>query len=116
MLGNVKYVEVATSSVYSYHRTLWALTNNNILYSWGYNGEGQCGQNNTTNVLLPTKVNFEYSGDIKQITMLGYSSAVTVYILLNDGRIYACGDNDYQQVSKNTSATINRLVYTFQGE
>ena len=116
VLGNVKYVEVATSSIYSYHRTLWALTNNNILYSWGYNGEGQCGQNHTTNVLLPTKVNFEYSGDIKQITMLGYSSAVTVYILLNDGRIYACGDNDYQQVSKNTSATINRLVYTFQGE
>ena len=112
-MSNVKQVEVLLGRQYCYFKTIFAITNDDKLYSWGYNGEGQTCQNHTTNVLVPTLVDFEYSDKIVQISCGGYSSANNIFILIEDGRVFACGNNDYQQISNNSCANIRRLVYTY---
>ena len=39
----------------SYYTT-YAIMSNGDLYSWGYNGTGECGIGNTTNQVLPKKI------------------------------------------------------------
>lgn len=109
-MSNVKYVQICSSREYTLYTYVFAITNDNDLYSWGYNVGGQCGQNNITNILVPTLVDFEYSDKIVQISCIGQSTSSTTMILLDDGRVFGCGDNDYQQISNNTSGYVARLV------
>ena len=108
--NNVKSFQFAKTPYETYYMYCIVLTNDNKLVTWGYNGNGQCGQNHTTNVLLPTKVNFEYSSEIKQINTCGFSAGMSTYVLLNDGRVFGTGSNDYQQISDNSCANIRRFI------
>ena len=59
---------------------------------------------------MPTIVNFEYSSEIKQINTCGFSASMSTYVLLNDGRVFGTGSNDYQQISDNSCANIRRFI------
>ena len=108
--NNVKSFQFAKTPYETYYMYCIVLTNDNKLVTWGYNGNGQCGQNHTSNVSLPTIVNFEYSSEIKQINTCGFSAGMSTYVLLNDGRVFGTGSNDYQQISDNSCANIRRFI------
>jgi len=68
--------------------------------AWGYNDFGQLGNNNTTNIRIPEM--FKLIG-IKQISCGGNHTA----ILLNNGQVYTCGNNQYGQLGRTPLTPIN---------
>ena len=95
----------AGGGTYSYFMTVLFETVNGNLYATGYDGENQVGTlggSTSTPVLIEFPVNIANIG-IKQISTGGYSSSWTWYVLLNNGDVYAWGDNDYQQARSHDS-------------
>ncbi|MDO9628657.1 MAG: InlB B-repeat-containing protein, partial [Acholeplasmataceae bacterium] len=87
-----------------------ALTSSGRLFTWGYNGEGQLGDNTTTNGSVPTEITDRFnlvSGDkIIQVSLgVNHSSALT-----SSGRLFMWGYNPYGQLGDST--TINKSVPT----
>ena len=64
------------------------------LYAWGYNGYGQLGQGNTTDLSVPTLVSFDQTtnGKIMEIWSTGGNYA-QMFFLTNQGKMYAMGYN-----------------------
>lgn len=81
------------------------------LWSWGYNGYGQLGTNNTTNYSIPQLVSFNQSlhGKIVEIWATGGEYG-TLYVLTNGGTLWACGYNGHGQIGDGT--VTNRSVLT----
>ena len=81
------------------------------LYSWGYNGYGQLGHNDTTSRSNPTQIGFNPAayGRIVEIWAHGGNYG-TLYVLTDLGHLYACGYNGYGQLGEGSSS--NR--YTLQ--
>ena len=61
--------------------------------AWGFNTNGQLGNNKTQNITIPDM--FKFIG-IKQISC-GFEHTA---ILLNNGQVYTCGDNQYGQLGR----------------
>lgn len=94
-LSGVK--EILASGYTTYASTQIVLLNNGDVYTWGYNGYGQCGTGNTTNVQTPTKI---ASGATKIFNHTGFNSAgVTGY--LKDKKIYLSGHRAFTSLSEN---------------
>ena len=73
-------------SPYSYH-CLW-LTQNNQIYSNGYNLFNQCGiSTNSKNINIPTLIDLNHTSTIQQISLSYYKT----YILYKDGNVYKAG-------------------------
>ena len=70
-----------------------ALMKNGTVWGWGYNGDGELGNNSAKNALTPVQVhgmgNIGFLTGIKSISG-GYAH---VLALTNDGKVYAWGDN-----------------------
>ncbi|KAL4239292.1 putative E3 ubiquitin-protein ligase herc4 [Mactra antiquata] len=66
------------------------------VFCWGSNQHGQLGIGNLelTNILSPEVIKDPPTGDIKQIAC---GEAHTLFVL-NDGRLFSCGNNDYGQL------------------
>ena len=64
------------------------------LYAWGYNGYGQLGQGNTTDLSVPTLVSFDQTtnGKIMEIWATGAQYG-QMWFLTNQGKMYAMGYN-----------------------
>ena len=115
VMDNVEYVQAISSGTYSYHRTYLALKTDKSVWTWGYNGNGQIGDNSTTNRNLPVKVRFDNSDKIVQVSQGGYSSETFWSLLLEDGRVYSWGENDYQQCYAYASSSNVRVpIRTFK--
>jgi len=87
-----------------------ALTSNGRIFMWGYNENGQLGDNTTTNKLVPTEVtnyfNLAIDDKIVQVILGGsHTSALTL-----NGRIFMWGYNEFGQLGNNS--TTNRLIPT----
>ena len=52
---NVKLTQVSCGEQYS-----WAMGNDENLYGWGWNNSGQLGDGTKANILVPTKINFDF--------------------------------------------------------
>jgi alpha-tubulin suppressor-like RCC1 family protein len=79
------------------------LTNDNKLYSWGFNLNGQLGNGTITNTSLPVVVNMTgvLSGKtITEINCSGYHSLV----LTSDGNLYSWGWNNNGQLGDGSNA------------
>lgn len=94
-------------SITSGQRHALVLTEDNILYSFGVNAEGQLGIGTTDNSDIPVKVadsadgTFINDGRVKKVTAFGTHTL----ILTTDGVVYSFGDNDYGQLGIGTSGT-----------
>ena len=80
----------------------FALDTAGKLYSWGYNGYGVLGHNNTTNLSVPTEitgVTFDNgsanAGKIKKLLVDSQQSYQRCAILTEKGKIYWTGRNEY---------------------
>lgn len=114
MTGNVDKLMVVSSGTYSYHRSIYVLKLDNTLWSCGYNGQGQLGLCHVTSpVTTLTQIMTHIGEKIVDMAFGGYSSDVTAYFLLDDGRVFAVGSNDYQQVTPyQTSDYISSIART----
>ena len=76
-----------------YSDSVYALLEDDTLYAWGDNYYGQLGLgSDEKKVSIPTKVNLP--GKIKEL-ILSQSSNGSLYAILEDGSLYAWGDNNY---------------------
>ena len=94
-LNNIKSVSANENTVY-------AVTNDGDVYTWGRNNYGQMGFGNTSDTYLPKKTSLT---NIKQISA-GYFCAEAV---TNDGYVYGAGYNpDGELGIRNSNTTIAR--------
>jgi len=88
-------------ATYCYHNGIVVLLKDGQIMTAGQNTGGVLGNNTTSDsngVLGPLLASFK-SSEVKQVSVGGHSSAGALYFLLNDGRVYATGENSYQNVS-----------------
>ena len=92
------------------------LTNDNRIFTWGYNGYGQCGQGNNTAIKrTPTEISVSGQTPVKAIAT-GAGSYGNTHVLMASGRVYACGTNNYGQLGLgNTTTTIYTLTQVAGG-
>ncbi len=85
-----------------------ALMNDSTVWSWGYNGDGELGNNSTGERMVPVQVhgpgNVGFLTGITQISG-GYAHAIA---LKSDGSVWAWGDNTNGELGDST--TTNRLT------
>lgn len=86
------------------------ITNDNKLYSWGYNGYGQCGRGNTSSI-HSTPVEITISGQIPiKVQCCSAGSYGTSTVLMRSGRVYACGNNDYGQLGNGNTTNQSTFI------
>lgn len=77
--------------------SVYALDTNGELWAWGYNGYGQLGQNNTTNLNRPTKINKTTYFNGNKIDAFWTAGAGYAFCFALDvtGKLYTWGYNGY---------------------
>jgi alpha-tubulin suppressor-like RCC1 family protein len=87
----------------------YALMNDGTLWAWGYNGYGQLGQNNTTNLNVPTQIiTSGLNGTVVDIWATGGDFG-NLFVLTSTGYLYACGRNAQGQLGINNTTQANTL-------
>jgi len=88
-VGKVKQISCGL-----YHTAI--LLNNGQVYTCGYNQYGQLGRTPLTPINPEFKIIDSNVGKVKQISCGGAHTA----ILLNNGQVYTCGNNDFGQLGR----------------
>jgi len=103
---NVKSISVGSGD----YGHCMVITNDNKLYSWGYNGYGQCGRGNTTTIhSTPTEITI--SGQIPvKVQCCSEGSYGTSHVLMRSGRVYAVGRNNYGQLGNGNTTDQSTFV------
>ena len=103
---NVKSIQ-ATCPRYTH---VVALTTDNKLYTWGYNGYGQLGSGNTSDAYSPVERTISGQVPVKVIGTSNGSYGQT-WVLMASGRVYSCGYNAYGQLGHgNTTTPVNTFT------
>ena len=87
----------------------YALDNQGRIWTWGYNGYGQLGHGNTTNLSTPTVIPQTYFHNKKIVDawMSGYDYQSS-YVLTEDGDLYSFGYNGYGQLGHGNYGNLYR--------
>ena len=91
-----------------------AIDNNNNLWMWGRNGDGQCGNGSTTDISTPVQINVA-SQPVAKVVIQGFSDQVYTLVMTANGRCYGMGYNGYGQLgdgsttSRNTPTLVSNL-------
>lgn len=86
--------------------TIYILKNDGTLWSCGNNANGALGLGDTTNRSLLTQIVDENVTNIRDV----YARTYCVFIIKNDGTLWACGKNNYGQLG--IGSTTNAKVFT----
>ena len=76
-----------------------ALTNEGKAYCWGWNNQGQLGNNSTTSSSTPVAVQMPAGVSFKSIAAVYYHTCA----LTNEGKAYCWGNNEYGQLGNNST-------------
>ena len=80
-----------------------ALTSDGVVHCWGYNGDGRCGQNNTTSPqLVPVVVGGALAGQ----TVTSVACGLTHALALVGGVVYSWGGNTNGQIGNNSTTDV----------
>ena len=92
------YYDSYTSTV-NYQFTTYALDSNGVVYTWGYNADGQCGDGTTTDKLYAQKIPAsEFDNEaIKYISVAGGQYA-SCFAISSTRRLWAWGNNNQGQL------------------
>lgn len=63
----------------------------NYVYAWGYNGMGQLGHGNTTQMNIPMQIQYFNTNSIKIVEV--YANYYSSWCLADNGDLYSFGDN-----------------------
>jgi alpha-tubulin suppressor-like RCC1 family protein len=88
--------------------------NQQVVFCWGYNGDGELGNGNTTSTSTPTQVNgitgLSFSNEaIRSLSAGGFHTVAT----LGDGHFLAWGDDRYSELGDNGTTNATSAVYMF---
>lgn len=89
---------------------------NGKLWTWGYNGYGQLGTNDTVNRTVPyyasgLSTSSIYNKTVTQVAITGGNEGYTsVLVLCSDGTVHACGYNGYGQLGLVDTTQRNQFV------
>lgn len=109
-LHDRKIIKVSCSKNYesSAHHLL-ALDDEGCVFTWGYNGYGQCGRGDTQNFYSPRMIPREYFNNERVIDILAAGNEYgTSYVRTEADNIYAWGYNEFGQLG--IGDTTNRYV------
>jgi len=89
--GLTNIIDLVTCG-YSSNTSIYALTLDGKLYSWGYNGQGQLGLGNTTNRSVPQLVSMPDNVKVvKLISSHNYGTNSVAAVIGEDGLVYVAG-------------------------
>ena len=99
---NVRFV-----SVYSGGLQHYALTEDGQVWSWGKNDYGQLGHGDTVNRAIGKRIDFFVNNHIQIAKIIpgrnNYYEQGCAYFLTTDGKVYACGRNNYGNIGNGTT-------------
>ncbi len=105
--GKVKLIKCAGDN--PTESACYVITEDGVLYVWGKNSYGQLGVGDEVNKNTPIKVT-AINGKVMELII---SNSFSVYAILEDGSLYAWGDNYFgelgvgDEVNKNTPTKVN---------
>jgi alpha-tubulin suppressor-like RCC1 family protein len=100
-LAGVGYRAITTGSINSA-----LLSNSGQVYTWGYNSEGELGNNTTTQSNIP--INISSFGSLSGQTIVAIAGGSSHTIALSStGQVHTWGYNGYGQLGNNTTAQSN---------
>jgi len=105
--GGTNWKQVSTGG---YHTA--AIKTDGTLWTWGYNGQGQLGTNDTTNRNTPVTT-FAGGTNWKQVS--GGAASNISCAIKTDGTLWVWGYNNYGQLGTNDTTNRNTPVTTFAG-
>ncbi|MFM8331899.1 MAG: RCC1 domain-containing protein, partial [Candidatus Methylumidiphilus sp.] len=82
----------------STNASVYVLTADGLLYSWGYNFYGQLGVNNTTNYSSPQAMAIPAGSVSPQELSVSQVDRAHVLIRTSDGKLHVCGNNNLGQL------------------
>jgi len=110
---NVKDIHITSALQFSYTATsLFVITNDDKLFVFGANHHGSLGLAHKTHIKEAVENISVNASLIKQISS-GGENVTSVYILLENGIIYASGCNNKAQIIYPANHSINRLIRIF---
>lgn len=90
--SNEKITDIAVGTSHTV-----AIGENFEIYTWGKNANGELGTGNTQNIGVPQKSDLELNKEagviVKEIPVKVYTKPNETYILMQNGNVYACGEN-----------------------
>lgn len=110
--ANKPIIKLAVSSATSTDgHSVAALTADGYVYTWGYNGYGQLGLNNTTAQSTPQPVpGTGTTYIVSDVIWAGSWSTHNLVILTTTGRVFACGYNGHGSLTTGNTTQQNTLV------
>ena len=85
----------------------------NTLFTWGYNGNGELGDNTLTNRSNPVQT---VAGGINwKSVSCGYNFSGSTACMKTDGTLWTFGDNFYGELGDNTTVKRSSPVQTIAG-
>ena len=94
--------------------TTVAIKTDGTLWTWGYNAQGQLGNNNTTNCSSPVQT--IAAGTNWKAVGCGYGAGgSTICATKTDGTLWLWGSNSYGQIGDNTTTARSSPVQTVAG-
>ena len=91
----------------SYNGFTFILKNDGSIWSCGYNIRGQLGLGDTTTRKTFTQVTTNINNDVEQVSC----GTKHVFIIKNDGSLWACGSNDHGELGINGDAGDDKKIF-----
>ena len=101
--GGLTYTDI--SSFGWSGRSVIGLRPDGSVRTWGYNGQGECGDGTTTRRNTPFNIGLT---NVVKVKMYGANYGMSAF-LTSDGQIYMCGYNGYGQLG--VGGTANSSIY-----
>ena len=83
---------------------------NGAVYAWGYNFYGQFGNNSTTSSTVPVAVSHSADGSFTNTGVTAIAAGYNDSLALQNGAVYAWGNNFYGQLGINSTTESNLPV------
>jgi len=113
VFSNIKDIHITSALQFSYSATaLFVITNDNKLFVFGANHHGSLGLGHKLHIKEAVENSFINPSKIKQIYS-GGENATTVYVLLENGQMYASGCNNRAQIIYPANNSVTRLIRVF---
>ncbi|MCL2015076.1 MAG: hypothetical protein FWG68_02385, partial [Defluviitaleaceae bacterium] len=93
------------------HGSVFAITNKNVLYAWGYNGAGQLGDGTTSSRNTPAKILENVASVTPALEYFNGGMIRNTYAITTNGKLWAWGNNRLGQIGDGT--TTNHLSPVF---